>query len=45
MKRILVTGGSRFIGTNYIELLLKTGQAEFVNLDNQPPRNPARRDF
>jgi len=43
--RILVTGGSGFIGTNYIELLLKTGQAEFVNLDVQPPRNPAHKSF
>lgn len=33
--KILVTGGSGFIGTNYIELLLRTGQAEFINLDNR----------
>ena len=31
--RMLVTGGSGFIGTNYIELLLKYAQAEFMNLD------------
>ena len=43
--RILVTGGSGFIGTNYIELLLKTGQAEFVNLDKRPPRNIAHTNF
>ena len=43
--RILVTGGSGFIGTNYIDLLLRTGQAEFINLDNQPPRNADHRNF
>ncbi len=43
--RILVTGGSGFIGTNYIELLLKTGQAELLNLDNRPPRNVAHKSF
>ena len=43
--RILVTGGSGFIGTNYIELLLKSGDTEFLNLDNQPPRNNAHVNF
>ena len=43
--RILITGGSGFIGTNYIELLLKFGEAEFINLDNQPPRNRTHRNF
>jgi len=43
--KILVTGGSGFIGTNYIELLLKTGQAEFLNLDNRSPRNGAHKSF
>ena len=43
--RILVTGGSGFIGTNYIELLLKAGQAEFINLDIRPPRNGAHKSF
>jgi FlaA1/EpsC-like NDP-sugar epimerase len=31
--RILVTGGSGFIGTNYIDLLLKENSAEFINPD------------
>lgn len=43
--RIVVTGGSGFIGTNYIELLLKNGQAEFLNLDNQLPRNASHKSF
>jgi nucleoside-diphosphate-sugar epimerase len=43
--RILVTGGSGFIGTNYIELQLRIGNAEFINLDNRPPRNPAHKSF
>lgn len=43
--KILVTGGSGFIGTNYIELLLRTGQAEFINIDNRPPRNASHKGF
>jgi len=43
--KILVTGGSGFIGTNYIELLLKNGQADFINVDYYPPRNPAHANF
>jgi len=43
--RILVTGSSGFIGTNYIELLLRTGKAEFMNLDICPPRNASHKNF
>ena len=43
--KILITGGSGFIGTNYIELLLKTGQAEFLNIDIKSLRNIAHRSF
>lgn len=43
--KILVTGGSGFIGTNYIELLLGTGHAEFINLDNCPPRNASHKSY
>ncbi len=43
--RILITGGSGFIGTNYIELLLKSGEAELINIDIKPPRNAAHKGF
>jgi nucleoside-diphosphate-sugar epimerase len=38
--RYLVTGGSGFIGTNLLEVLLKQG-ATVSNLDWNPPLNPA----
>jgi len=37
--RVLVTGGSGFIGTNLIEYLLGHGTT-VVNIDIKPPRNP-----
>jgi nucleoside-diphosphate-sugar epimerase len=40
MARILVTGGSGFIGTNFVEFCLKRGD-EVLNLDIKEPRNPA----
>ena len=43
--KILVTGGSGFIGTNYIEFLKQNGQDEFINLDSKPPRNPEHQKF
>jgi len=43
--RVLVTGGSGFIGTNYIELLLRDDKTEFINVDNKPPRNVAHQEF
>jgi nucleoside-diphosphate-sugar epimerase len=43
--RILVTGGSGFIGTNYIEFLLQDGNNEFINIDSKPPRNIAHKKF
>jgi dTDP-glucose 4,6-dehydratase len=33
MTRLLVTGGCGFIGSNFIRLVLETGDAEIVNLD------------
>lgn len=43
--KILITGGSGFIGTNYIELLLRDRKTDFINLDSKPPRNPAHKKF
>jgi nucleoside-diphosphate-sugar epimerase len=39
MARILVTGGSGFIGTNLVEFCLNRGD-EVLNLDINQPRNP-----
>lgn len=40
MKRVLVTGGSGFIGTNVMQHWMDQG-VEAVNFDIRPPRNPA----
>ena len=40
-RRILVTGGSGFIGTNVVAALLARGDAT-INIDNVAPRNPAQ---
>ncbi len=42
--RILVTGGSGFIGTNLVEACATAGQ-QVVNVDIQPPRNPLHRPY
>lgn len=39
--RMLVTGGSGFIGTNYVEFLRTRGDVGLINLDLRPPRHPA----
>jgi nucleoside-diphosphate-sugar epimerase len=44
VQRVLVTGGSGFIGTNLVEYLVATG-ARVVNADTAPPRNPAQVPF
>lgn len=36
--KIVVTGGSGFIGTNYIDFLLENEDAEIVNIDKSPPQ-------
>lgn len=38
-RRILVTGGSGFIGTNLVGHLLGLGDTEVVSLDREPPRD------
>ena len=40
--RILITGGSGFIGTNLVEHYSRAG-LPVCNLDSSPPRNPAHR--
>jgi len=40
--KILLTGGSGFIGTNAVELFTAAGDT-VLNLDTQPPLNPAQR--
>lgn len=41
-QRILITGGSGFIGTNAVEVALAAGH-EVLNIDVAPPRNPEQR--
>lgn len=43
--KILVTGGSGFIGTNYINLLLEEGFSDFINIDIKTPRNREHNKF
>ncbi len=40
--RIVITGGSGFIGTNLIELLLTQGY-NILNIDIAPPKNFAHK--
>ncbi len=42
MKRVLVTGGSGFIGTNLVESLIRRGDV-VLNVDIAPPRNADHR--
>ena len=43
--KILVTGGSGFIGTNLIDLLNMCPNCEVANFDNSEPRNHNQRRF
>ncbi len=43
-QRVIVTGGSGFIGTNLVEFYDRAG-AEVINIDFQAPRNPAHQRF
>ena len=44
-RRVLVTGGSGFIGSNFVEALLERGEREVLNLDVVEPAEAAQRAF
>jgi nucleoside-diphosphate-sugar epimerase len=44
MMRIIITGGSGFIGTNLVEYYLSKS-IEVVNFDIAPPKNPAHKPY
>lgn len=39
-SKVLVTGGSGFIGTNLIDYLIKNNICSVLNIDIKPPQNP-----
>lgn len=43
--RLLITGGSGFIGTNFIELLIQNKIENFINVDKQKPCNSAQEKY
>lgn len=43
-QRVLITGGSGFIGTNLVDHFVNLG-FEVLNLDSRPPRNPAHSSY
>jgi nucleoside-diphosphate-sugar epimerase len=45
MKTILITGGSGFIGTNLIELLIEQGFEKIINFDKSAPIKSAHHGF
>ena len=42
VERVLVTGGSGFIGTNLVQSYFKSG-TPVLSVDTRPPRQPAHR--
>jgi len=45
LRRIAITGGSGFIGTNLMEFFLSRGDSELLNLDHLPPKIPSHRSL
>ena len=43
-SRIIITGGSGFIGTNLVDYYLAR-DCHVLNLDHLPPRNPAHLNY
>src|SRR3974390_2935325 len=44
VKRVIVTGGSGFVGTHLVSLLVEQGH-QLLNLDKRQPLNPAQKKF
>lgn len=44
-SKILITGGSGFIGTNLIETIQKTGKYEILNVDFCKPKIYYQRQY
>ena len=45
MEKLLITGGSGFIGTNLIEKLRKDGKYELVSIDIVAPKIDSHKDI
>ena len=43
-RRLLVTGGSGFIGSNFIDEVVRTGGGDVLNLDVVPPKDGMNRE-
>lgn len=43
--KIVITGGSGFIGSNFIDLLLSNNISNFINIDKQKPYNQKHEKF
>lgn len=43
--KILITGGSGFIGTNVVEYYSRKNDVQVINIDMLPPRNKAYQEF
>ena len=45
MKKIIIIGGSRFIGTNLVQYYFGRRSWKVINLDCLPPRNSKHLDY
>lgn len=43
--KILITGGSGFIGTNFLEFLLEQGIDDIINIDKNPPLKKSHQKY
>lgn len=44
-KKIIITGGSGFIGTNLMEKIIESGDFGVMNIDIKSPRNPRHKEY